>query len=203
MLQTIEILLASIHSYNIQIGCGQSKIRLQSSWSSLSAYRMKLEVQLLLLLLLLLPPPPPPPPILPPPLLLLLLLLISLLLLLQLHHHHHHHYYFYYHQYYYYPHHRRHYYYHHHHHYYYYYYYNHSTSSNNNNNNNNNTLRQPDVGSWLLFSGFEPCDVLRGEVISLSPNPKPGGPGLHINDPRRQGGRRVARERHFPYSEQL
>jgi hypothetical protein len=35
--------------------------------------------------------------------------------------------------------------------------------------------------------GFLTSWVLRGEVVSLTPNPQPGGPGLRIYDPRRQG----------------
>jgi len=34
---------------------------------------------------------------------------------------------------------------------------------------------------WVLAfcsSGFEACDILRGEVVSHSPNPQPGGTGL-------------------------
>ena len=37
------------------------------------------------------------------------------------------------------------------------------------------------------FSRFETCDVLQWEVVSLSPNPQPGGLGLSFYDLRRQG----------------
>jgi hypothetical protein len=36
--------------------------------------------------------------------------------------------------------------------------------------------------------GFSTIVVLWDEVVSPMPNPQPGGPGLRIYDPRRQGG---------------
>ena len=47
---------------------------------------------------------------------------------------------------------------------------------------------------WALAfcsPGFEACDVLRGEVVSHSPNPQPGGTGLCIYEPRKQGGQDI------------
>jgi len=40
--------------------------------------------------------------------------------------------------------------------------------------------------SWS--SGFETCEVLLVEAVSHSPYPQRGGPGLCIDDSRRQGG---------------
>jgi hypothetical protein len=41
---------------------------------------------------------------------------------------------------------------------------------------------QPNSGPGLLTITF-----LRGWIVSPAPNPQPGGPGLRIHDPRRQG----------------
>jgi hypothetical protein len=40
----------------------------------------------------------------------------------------------------------------------------------------------------LLVLVFSTIVVLRDGVVSPMPNPQPGGPGLRIYDPRRQGG---------------
>jgi hypothetical protein len=42
---------------------------------------------------------------------------------------------------------------------------------------------QPKSGHGLPFWGF-----VQGWIVSPAPNPQPGGPGLRIYDPRRQGG---------------
>jgi hypothetical protein len=45
------------------------------------------------------------------------------------------------------------------------------------------------LGSGRLFLlGFSTIVVLQDGVVSPMPNPQPGGPGLRIYDPRRQGG---------------
>jgi hypothetical protein len=44
---------------------------------------------------------------------------------------------------------------------------------------------------WLFWGhilGFLTVDFFRGGVVSPTPNPQPGGPGLHIYIPWRQGG---------------
>jgi hypothetical protein len=47
---------------------------------------------------------------------------------------------------------------------------------------------QPNSGHGLPFMGFLNNDLLQGWIVSPAPNPQPGGPGLRIYDPRRQGG---------------
>jgi hypothetical protein len=45
---------------------------------------------------------------------------------------------------------------------------------------------QPKSGPGLHFGGFVTITFLQGWIVSPAPNPQPGGPGLHIYDPRRQ-----------------
>jgi hypothetical protein len=49
---------------------------------------------------------------------------------------------------------------------------------------------QPNSGPGLPFWGFVTITFLQGWIVSPAPtpNPQPGGPGLRIYDPRRQGG---------------
>jgi hypothetical protein len=47
---------------------------------------------------------------------------------------------------------------------------------------------QPKSEPGLPFWGFLTITFLRGWIVSPAPNPQPGGPGLRIYDPRRQGG---------------
>jgi hypothetical protein len=47
---------------------------------------------------------------------------------------------------------------------------------------------QPNSGPGLPFWGFVTITFLHGWIVSPAPNPEPGGPGLRIYDPRRQGG---------------
>jgi hypothetical protein len=47
---------------------------------------------------------------------------------------------------------------------------------------------QPNSGPGLPFSGFLTITFLQGWIVSPGPNLQPGGPGLRIYDPRRQGG---------------
>jgi hypothetical protein len=47
---------------------------------------------------------------------------------------------------------------------------------------------QPNTGPGLPFWGFVTIAFLRGSIVSPTPNPQPGGPGLRIYDPRGQGG---------------
>jgi hypothetical protein len=47
---------------------------------------------------------------------------------------------------------------------------------------------QPNSGPGLPLWGFVTTTSLRGWIVSPTPNPQPGGPGLRIYDPRRQGG---------------
>jgi hypothetical protein len=47
---------------------------------------------------------------------------------------------------------------------------------------------QPKSDPGLPFWGFVTVIFLRGWIVSPAPNPQPGGPGLRIYDPRRQGG---------------
>jgi hypothetical protein len=47
---------------------------------------------------------------------------------------------------------------------------------------------QPNTGPGLPLWGFVTVTSLQGWIVSLTPNPQPGGPGLRIYDPQRQGG---------------
>jgi hypothetical protein len=47
---------------------------------------------------------------------------------------------------------------------------------------------QPKSGPGLPFWGILNNNLLRGWIVNPAPNPQPGGPGLRIYDPRRQGG---------------
>jgi hypothetical protein len=46
---------------------------------------------------------------------------------------------------------------------------------------------QPNLGHGLPLWGFITVTFLQGWIVSPAPNPEPGGPGLCIYDPRRQG----------------
>jgi hypothetical protein len=52
----------------------------------------------------------------------------------------------------------------------------------------NDMALQPKLGPGLPFCVFVTMTFLQGWIISPAPNPQPGGPGLRICDPRRQGG---------------
>jgi hypothetical protein len=47
---------------------------------------------------------------------------------------------------------------------------------------------QPNSGPGLPCCGFLTVHFLQGWIVSPAPNPQPGGPGLRIYDPRREGG---------------
>jgi hypothetical protein len=53
---------------------------------------------------------------------------------------------------------------------------------------NHHMALQPNSGPGLPFSGFTTITFLQGWIVSPAPNPQPGGTGLRIYDPRRQGG---------------
>jgi hypothetical protein len=46
---------------------------------------------------------------------------------------------------------------------------------------------QPNTGHGLPFWGFVTITFLQGWIVSPAPNPQPGGPGLRIYEPLRQG----------------
>jgi hypothetical protein len=46
---------------------------------------------------------------------------------------------------------------------------------------------QSNMGPGLPFWGFTTITFLEGWIVSPAPNPQPGGPGLRIYDPWRQG----------------
>jgi hypothetical protein len=50
---------------------------------------------------------------------------------------------------------------------------------------------QPNSGPGLPFWGFVTITFLRVWIVGPAPNPQPGGPGLSIYDPRRQGGQAI------------
>jgi hypothetical protein len=49
------------------------------------------------------------------------------------------------------------------------------------------------------FGGFLTVTFLRGWIVSPAPNPEPGGPGLRIYDPRRQGGPAIPPGTGYPF----
>jgi len=58
---------------------------------------------------------------------------------------------------------------------------------------------QPNTGHGLPFWGFVTITFLRGWIVSPAPNPQPGGPGLRIYDPRRQGGPAIPPGTGYPF----
>jgi hypothetical protein len=49
------------------------------------------------------------------------------------------------------------------------------------------------------FWGFLTITFLQGWIVSPAPNPQPGGPGLRIYDPRRQGGPDIPPGTGYPF----
>jgi hypothetical protein len=58
---------------------------------------------------------------------------------------------------------------------------------------------QSNTGPGLPCWGFVTITVLRGWIVSPEPNPQPGGPGLRIYDPRRQGGPAIPPDTGYPF----
>jgi hypothetical protein len=58
---------------------------------------------------------------------------------------------------------------------------------------------QPNSGLGLPLWGFITVTLLQGWIVSPAPNPQPGGPGLRIYDPRRQGGPAVTPGTGYPF----
>jgi hypothetical protein len=58
---------------------------------------------------------------------------------------------------------------------------------------------QLNSGPGLPLWGFVTITSLRGSIVSPAPNPQPGGPGLRIYDPRRQGGPAIPRGTVYPF----
>jgi hypothetical protein len=56
---------------------------------------------------------------------------------------------------------------------------------------------QSKSGPGLPFWGFVTITFLRGWIVIQEPNPQPGGPGLRIYDPRRQGVPAIPPGTHF------
>jgi hypothetical protein len=54
-------------------------------------------------------------------------------------------------------------------------------------------------GPWPPLVGFVTVTFLQGWIVSPAPNPQPGGPGLHIYDPRRQGGPAIPPGTRYPF----
>jgi hypothetical protein len=52
-------------------------------------------------------------------------------------------------------------------------------------NNHHHMVLQPNSGPGLPLWGFVITTFLQGWIVSPTPNPQPGGTGLHIYDPRR------------------
>jgi hypothetical protein len=56
--------------------------------------------------------------------------------------------------------------------------------------------------NWLFrghILGFLTVDFFLGGVVSPTPNPQPGGPGLHIYIPRRLGGPVIPPGTEYPF----
>jgi hypothetical protein len=58
---------------------------------------------------------------------------------------------------------------------------------------------QPKSGPGLPLWGSLTITFLRGWIVSPEPNPQPGGPGLHIYDPRRQDGPAIPPGTGYPF----
>jgi hypothetical protein len=58
---------------------------------------------------------------------------------------------------------------------------------------------QPNMGPGLPFCGFVTVTFLQGWIVSPAPNPQPGGPGLRIYDPQRQGGPAIPPGTGYPF----
>jgi hypothetical protein len=58
---------------------------------------------------------------------------------------------------------------------------------------------QPNSGPGFPLWGFLTITILRGWIVSPAPNPQPGGPGLCIYDPRRQGGPAIPPGTRYPF----
>jgi hypothetical protein len=50
-----------------------------------------------------------------------------------------------------------------------------------------------------LLWGFVTMTFLQGWIVSPAPNPQPGGPGLRIYDPQRQGGPAIPPGTGYPF----
>jgi hypothetical protein len=57
----------------------------------------------------------------------------------------------------------------------------------------------PKSGPGLPFWGFVTVTFLRGWIVSPASNPQPGGPGLRVYDPRRQGGPAIPQDTGYPF----
>jgi hypothetical protein len=55
------------------------------------------------------------------------------------------------------------------------------------------------MGPGLPLWDFVTITFLRGWIVSPAPNPQPGGPGLHIYDPRRHGGPAIPPGTGYPF----
>jgi hypothetical protein len=58
---------------------------------------------------------------------------------------------------------------------------------------------QPNSGPGLPLWGFVTITFLQGWIVTPAPNPQPGGPGLCIYDPRRQGDPAVPPGTGYPF----
>jgi hypothetical protein len=58
---------------------------------------------------------------------------------------------------------------------------------------------QPKSGPGLPLWGSLTITFLRGWIVSPAPNTQPGGPGLRIYDPRRQGGPAIPPGTGYPF----
>jgi hypothetical protein len=59
---------------------------------------------------------------------------------------------------------------------------------------------QPKSGPDIPFLGFLNNNLyMWGWIVSPAPNPQPGGPGLRIYDPRRQGGPAIPPGTGYPF----
>jgi hypothetical protein len=60
-------------------------------------------------------------------------------------------------------------------------------------------LYSPNRALASPFWGFVTINFLRVWIVSPAPNPQPGGPGLRIYDPRRQGGPAIPPGTGYPF----
>jgi hypothetical protein len=58
---------------------------------------------------------------------------------------------------------------------------------------------QPNTDPGLPCWGFLTITFLQGWIVTPASNPQPGGPGLRIYDPRRQGGPAIPPGTGYPF----
>jgi hypothetical protein len=66
--------------------------------------------------------------------------------------------------------------------------------------NHHHMALQSNSGPWPPLMGLRNITFLQDWIVSPAPNPQPGGPGLRIYDPRKQGGPAIPPGTEYPGS---